>query len=112
VTCGAQPPLKIGPRGYPSDHPRVELLRWKGAVAIQEYERADWMHTPVARDRIREVWHAARPLKEWIDAHVGATDEPVRSARPAAVTSASIATICVDARGIAKKPIRPAPRPR
>lgn len=79
VTCGAEPPLKTGPRGYPPDHPRVELLRWKGAVAIQEYERADWMHTPAARDRIREVLHGARPLKEWIDAHVGATDEPVRS---------------------------------
>jgi len=31
VTCGAEPPLKTGPRGYPSDHPRAELLRWKGA---------------------------------------------------------------------------------
>ena len=81
VTCGAQPPLKTGPRGYPPDHPRVELLRWKGAVVIQEYEPADWMHTPAARDRIREVWHGARPLKEWIDAPVGATNEPVRSAR-------------------------------
>jgi len=81
VTCGAAPPLSTGPRGYPSDHPRAEPLRWKGAVVIREYERADWMHTRAARDRILKVWHGARPLKEWIDAHVGATDEPVRSAR-------------------------------
>jgi len=78
---GAAPPLSTGPRGYPSDHPRAEPLRWKGAVVIREYERADWMHTRAARDRILKVWHGARPLKEWIDAHVGATDEPVRSAR-------------------------------
>lgn len=40
---------------------------------IQEYERADWMHTPEALDRLNEVWHGAQPLKEWIDAHVGVT---------------------------------------
>lgn len=81
VTCGAEPPLKTGPRGYPSDHPRAQFLRWKGAVVIQEYEESEWMHTPDALDRIRDVWHGAQPLKEWIDAHVGATEEPVRSGR-------------------------------
>jgi uncharacterized protein (TIGR02453 family) len=81
VTCGAEPPLKTGPPGYPSTHPRAELLGWKGAVIIQEYDKSDWMHTPVALDRIREVWHGAQPLKEWLDAIVVATDEPVRSAR-------------------------------
>lgn len=81
VTCGAEPPLKAGPRGYPSAHPRSELLRWKGAAAIQEYDKAGWMYTRQAVDQIRRVWRGAQPLKEWLDAHVGATEEPAKPSR-------------------------------
>lgn len=81
VTGGAQPPLKTGPPGYPATHPRSEILRWKGAAVVQEYTKAGWMHTPQALDRIREVWKAAQPLEHWFDIHVGATEEPLRSAR-------------------------------
>ncbi|MFI6044700.1 DUF2461 domain-containing protein [Nocardia sp. NPDC051321] len=73
VTCGAEPPLKMVPRGYPKDHPRAEYLRWKGAVVITECRRSDWMHTPLALDRIRDIWRAAQPLEQWIAAHVGPT---------------------------------------
>lgn len=76
VTSGAEPPLKKAPQGFPNDHPRVEFLRWKGVVIMKEYERADWMSTRGALDRIREVWRAAEPLKGWIDTYVGASEEP------------------------------------
>jgi len=71
VTSGAEPSLKKAPPGYPRSHPRAEFLRWKGAVIIKEYEKADWMHTPEALDRIRNVWRGEEPLKEWIDSQVG-----------------------------------------
>jgi len=45
ITSGIEPPLKTGPRGYPSDHPRTEFLRWKGATIVQEYDRAAWAAT-------------------------------------------------------------------
>lgn len=76
VSSGAEPPLKTTPSGYPKDHPRGEFLRWKGAVIVKGYDTAEWMHTPEAIDRIREVWHGAEPLKEWIDEHVRASEEP------------------------------------
>jgi uncharacterized protein (TIGR02453 family) len=80
VTSGAEPPLKRRPSGYPSTRPRSELLRWKGAVVIQDYDRASWMHTPAVLDTIREVWRGAQPLKAWLDTHVGATEGPSRPA--------------------------------
>ncbi|MGD9695944.1 MAG: DUF2461 domain-containing protein [Thermoleophilia bacterium] len=79
VTCGIDPPLKRVPPGYPTAHPRAELLRWKGAAVVREQARAGWMHTAEALDRIRDVWRGARPLREWLAAYVGATEEPVRS---------------------------------
>lgn len=81
VTCGAEPPLKTGPPGYPATHPRSQYLRWKGAVVIQEYVKADWMHTPKTLDTIRDVWRGAQPLKDWLDAHVGKAEDPAGSAR-------------------------------
>lgn len=78
LTCGAKPPLRSGPRGYPSTHPRSEFLRWKGAAIVQEYDRAAWMHTPEALDMIRTVWRAAEPLKEWLDTYVGRSETPAR----------------------------------
>ncbi len=78
VEPGAQPVLKRVPAGYPADHPREELLRWKGAVVIKEYERADWMHRAGAIDAVREIWTATAPLKEWIDTHVGESETPRR----------------------------------
>ncbi len=78
ITSGIEPPLKTGPRGYPSGHPRTEFLRWKGAAVVQEYDRAAWMHSSEALARIRTVWRGAAPLKAWLDAHVGASETPVR----------------------------------
>jgi uncharacterized protein (TIGR02453 family) len=82
LSPGIDPPLRTAPRGYPSDHPRVEFLRWKGAAVVQEYDRAAWMHTPETVDRVRTVWRGAAPLRAWLDAHVGASETPER-ARPA-----------------------------
>ena len=78
VCSGRAPELKRYPPGYDETYPRSGYLRWKGAVVIREYGRAEWMHTREALDRIREVWQAAVPLKEWIDQHVGLSGKPQR----------------------------------
>ncbi|MFJ1704078.1 DUF2461 domain-containing protein [Kitasatospora sp. NPDC088346] len=71
-------PLKTAPRGYPKDHPRIELLRNKGLVAWQEWEPADWLGTPAAYRRITAFLRASRPLKDWLDDHVGPSALPPR----------------------------------
>lgn len=78
VGPGHDPILKRTPPHYPKDHPREELLHWKGAIVIKEYERAAWMYGPEAIERIREVWHSATPLKKWIDMYVGQSKQPRR----------------------------------
>ncbi|MEJ3746172.1 DUF2461 domain-containing protein [Actinomycetes bacterium KLBMP 9797] len=63
--------LKTAPRGYPADHPRVELLRHKGLVAWREWPAARWLGTPAAKTRVVEFLRATRPLCAWLDRHVG-----------------------------------------
>ena len=70
VSHGAEEPLKTAPRGYSTEHPRIQLLRWKGAAIVQEWPREDWMHTTRARDAIRDLWQGAAPLKTWLDRHI------------------------------------------
>lgn len=70
--------LKRIPTGYPPDHPRGELLRWKGAVVVKEYKLADWMHQAQAIDAVRGIWTVTAPLKSWIDTYVGESETPRR----------------------------------
>lgn len=75
-TIGAIDELKTAPRGYPKDHPRVELLRRKGLMASRRLPVARWMHTLAAPDRIRAIWSELAPLCDWLDAHVGPSTLP------------------------------------
>jgi uncharacterized protein (TIGR02453 family) len=63
--------LKTAPRGYPKDHPRVDLLRHKGLTTWHEWPPAGWLGTPAAKKRIVDFLRTSRPLREWLDAHVG-----------------------------------------
>lgn len=68
--------LKTAPRGYPRDHPRIELLRAKSLAALRSFEPAAWMGTRSAATRITDVWRAAAPMNAWLAAHVGPSTEP------------------------------------
>lgn len=68
--------LKSAPRGFAADHPRIELLRYKGIAAFRQWPVQPWLATPAAADRIREFLRAARPLTGWLDAHVGPSELP------------------------------------
>jgi uncharacterized protein (TIGR02453 family) len=63
--------LKTAPKGYPKEHPRIELLRMKGLVASRTWEPAAWFHTAGAEKRVVAVFRAAQPLLAWYDTHVG-----------------------------------------
>ncbi|MFJ3790782.1 DUF2461 domain-containing protein [Kitasatospora sp. NPDC090091] len=70
--------LKSAPRGYPKDHPRIELLRHKGLIAWQEWPPAKWLGTRTAYQRITAFLRASQPLKDWLDGHVGPSELPPR----------------------------------
>jgi len=67
--------LKTVPRGYPKDHPRVELLRHKGLVAMKAWPVASWLGTAGAKKRVVDVLRAAGPLLAWLDTHVGPAED-------------------------------------
>lgn len=55
--------LKTAPRGYPKDHPRIELLRHKGLIMWREWPAAAWLGTRRAKDRVVEFFRLSSPLK-------------------------------------------------
>jgi uncharacterized protein (TIGR02453 family) len=63
--------LKTAPKGYPRDHPRIELLRYKGLTAWREWPVGAWLGNRKAKDRVVEFFRASKPLNEWLRTHVG-----------------------------------------
>lgn len=68
-----EPDLRRGPRGYPADHPRMDLLRRRRLTVARRHDLGAWLHRPAAGTRIREGLDAAAPLVRWLRAHVGPT---------------------------------------
>jgi uncharacterized protein (TIGR02453 family) len=63
--------LKTAPKGYPRDHPRVDLLCLKGLVAWRQWPVAAWLATPKAKSRLVDFFVQTDPLQDWLTAHVG-----------------------------------------
>jgi uncharacterized protein (DUF2461 family) len=68
--------LKTAPRGYPKDHPRVDLLRRKGLALSKQLGAGAWLHTAKARQRVEDAWLACDPVNEWLAANVGPSELP------------------------------------
>jgi uncharacterized protein (TIGR02453 family) len=66
--------LKSAPRGYPADHPRIDLLRGKGLTAWKEWPVQDWLATPEAGEHVREFLAGTQPLADWLADHVGPSE--------------------------------------
>jgi uncharacterized protein (TIGR02453 family) len=67
----AEPALKRAPRGYPPEHPRIDLLRLKELTVHRRHELAPWLHDVRCREVVRTQLDAARPLVAWLARHVG-----------------------------------------
>ena len=70
--------LKTAPRGYPKDHPRIDLLRLKGLITWREWTVAPWLSTPRAKGRVVDHLRASKPILGWLDDHVGPSTMPGR----------------------------------
>ncbi len=72
----ARETLKTAPRGYPKDHPRIELLRHKGLITWREWPAGAWLGTRRAKDRIEGFLRSSAPLNGWLREHVGPSTLP------------------------------------
>jgi len=74
--------LATAPRGYPRDHPRIELLRMKGLVTWKEWPVEPWLGTAAAKDRVVSVLRTSIPLVRWLDTYVGDSETEGSAHRP------------------------------
>jgi uncharacterized protein (DUF2461 family) len=79
INVGGHETLKSAPKGYPNDHPRIDLLRSKGLVAWKDWPPGAWLGTRSAKKRIVEFLRVTQPLSAWLG----------RNVRPASDESAS-----------------------
>jgi uncharacterized protein (TIGR02453 family) len=70
VTVHGHGALKSAPRGYPADHPRITLLRYKGLTAWKQWPVEPWLETAAAKDRLTSFFRTVQPLCSWLTTHV------------------------------------------
>jgi uncharacterized protein (TIGR02453 family) len=63
--------LKTAPKGIDKDHPRIELLRYKGIAVMKTWPVGAWLGTDEAKTRVVTALRDARPLNEWLARNVG-----------------------------------------
>jgi uncharacterized protein (TIGR02453 family) len=71
IDVTAHDSLKTAPKGYPKDHPRIDLLRHKGLICWRHWPVGAWLGTAKAKTRVVELLRAAGPVNQWLDANVG-----------------------------------------
>lgn len=74
VDVVGEDPLKTAPRGYSKDHPRADLLRYKGLITWTEWPVEPWMQTAKAKKRIVDQLRKSQPLQAWLDDRVGPSE--------------------------------------
>lgn len=59
------------PRGYPRDHPRADLLRFRSLLAGRLSTADPGIGRDAVLDNVAGTWRTAAPLTSWLDEHVG-----------------------------------------
>ncbi|MDT4921037.1 MAG: hypothetical protein QOI15_1939 [Pseudonocardiales bacterium] len=59
------------PSGYPKDHLRADLLRYRSLTAHREIGCPAWLGTAKAKTEIGKALRSTAPLVAWLDTHVG-----------------------------------------
>ncbi|SDJ18099.1 TIGR02453 family protein [Frankineae bacterium MT45] len=63
------------PAGYPKDHPRADLLRYKTLTAHRLYGAPAWLSTARAKSEVAKGWRSISPLCDWLQTHVGPSND-------------------------------------
>ncbi len=66
LSPGGAEPLKTAPRGYPRDHPRADLLRQKGVIAMRTRTGSDLQNSGRLRSFVIETFQMCADLTDWL----------------------------------------------
>ena len=70
ITIHGHGALKSAPRGYPVNHPRIALLRYKGLTAWKQWPVEPWLESEQAKDRVVSFFRTAQPLCSWLTENI------------------------------------------
>jgi uncharacterized protein (TIGR02453 family) len=68
---GGAEPLKTAPRGFPRDHPRGDLLRQKGVIAMRTRPGSELQNGTKLRSYVVETFEMCADLTDWLKRYVG-----------------------------------------
>jgi uncharacterized protein (TIGR02453 family) len=81
LSPGGAEPLKSAPRGYPRDHPRADLLRQKGVIAMRTRPRSELQNGPRLRAFVVDTFQMCADLTDWLKRYVGGSSSSTEDAR-------------------------------
>ena len=70
LTIGGHQLTRV-PTGYPKEHPRAELLRYKSMTARRDFGSPAWLPTKRTQTEMVKACRSIAPLINWLDTHVG-----------------------------------------
>jgi uncharacterized protein (TIGR02453 family) len=73
VGHGMSEPLKTAPRGYPKDHPRLDLLRQKAVSVHRSLTGSGLRDASAVRRFVVDTFDACEPMNDWIKSNIGPT---------------------------------------
>ncbi len=73
--------LTTAPRGYTTDHPRIELLRRKSLSLGARRPFGDGIGRTDGLRFVTRTWRATAPVTRWLDEHVGVSRLPTDRGR-------------------------------
>jgi len=76
ISVSSHESLKTAPKGYPKDHPRIGLLRYKDLVCWQDWPVGAWLGTSKAKKNVVDFLRASQPINQWLATHVGGSEDP------------------------------------
>jgi uncharacterized protein (TIGR02453 family) len=68
--------LATAPRGYPRDHPRIELLRRTSLTLGATLSQSAGIGRDEGLGFVADTWRASAPVTGWLDRHVGPSTLP------------------------------------
>ncbi len=74
IQAGGHDALKTAPKGYPKDHPRIELLRYKGVTSWEQWPPGPWLGKAGVKERVAKFFRTSQPLNEWLASNVGPSE--------------------------------------
>jgi uncharacterized protein (TIGR02453 family) len=81
LSPGGAEPLKTAPRGFPRDHPRADLLRQKGLIAMRTRPAAELENGTRLRTFVVETFEMCSDLIDWLKRYVGGSSSSTEDAR-------------------------------